>query len=350
MAITAFGTNDSQTVQYWSAMTMREALKATLFKKFLGKDKTAIIQRFSELEKGAGDTVKFDLLMQMTSAGVRGDERQKDNEEALVYHQDEVKIDQLRNAHAFRNMSQQRTVHDLRQDAMMNLADWWAGTFDSYMFRMLCGDTTLTHGQTGLAPDSDHHHYSGSHTTEATLVSGDEFTLADIDYAKEAAKTLSPPLRPAMIDGEEYFVMVIHPYSVTDLRLNSASATNMKWQDIQQYANVRGLKNPIFSGALGVYSNVILFESNRIYEPSSSVRRNLFLGRQAGVFALGNAYKQINRKKFDSGNLMSWYEESDDYGNENGVAVGSIFGVKKTRFNSKDYGVITVSSYATSHS
>lgn len=65
MAVTAFGTNDSQTVKLWSTLTLREALKATLFKSFLGTDDRAIIQRQTDLEKNAGDQIKFDLLMQM---------------------------------------------------------------------------------------------------------------------------------------------------------------------------------------------------------------------------------------------------------------------------------------------
>jgi len=65
MATTDFGTNSAQNVNIWSKLTMREALKATLIKKFLGKDKRSIIQRIKDLEKSAGDTIKFDLLMQI---------------------------------------------------------------------------------------------------------------------------------------------------------------------------------------------------------------------------------------------------------------------------------------------
>ena len=73
MAMTEFGTSAAQTVNIWSKLTMREMLKKTFFKKFLGTGKTAIIQRMKELERSAGDTIKFDLLMQMTGAGVTGD-------------------------------------------------------------------------------------------------------------------------------------------------------------------------------------------------------------------------------------------------------------------------------------
>jgi hypothetical protein len=73
MAITAFGTNDAQTVKLWSTLTFREALKATLFHKFLGKGKKSIIQRLDNLERQAGDNIKYDLLMQMGASGVTGD-------------------------------------------------------------------------------------------------------------------------------------------------------------------------------------------------------------------------------------------------------------------------------------
>ena len=136
---------------------------------------------------------------------------------------------------------------------------------------------------------------------------------------------------------------------MTDLRLDTANSAYVDWPTIQMYANKRGLTNPIFTGALGVYNGVILFESTRIYSPATNVRRNLFLGAQAGVFAIGNAYDSIEQRRVGKDNMMSWYEESDDYGNEKGISAGMIFGVKKTRFNSKDYGVICISSYAASH-
>jgi N4-gp56 family major capsid protein len=349
MAVTAFGTNDAQTVKLWSSMTLREALKATLFSKIMGTGKRAILQRMVELEKSAGDEIKYDLLMQMTGAGVTGDNRMRDNEEALVYYQDTVKIDQLRNAHAFRRMSQQRTLHSMRSDAKVNLADWFAGTFDSYMFRTLCGDTTLTHGTTATAPTSNHVIYSGDATSQATLGSNDQFTLADMDYAKEKAKTLTPPIRPTMADGRETYVVVLHPYSVTDLRLDVANSAYVDWPTIQMQAQKRGNNNPLFSGALGVYNNMVLWESTRIYSPASNVRRNLFLGAQAGVFAMGGAYDNIEKSRVGKDNLMSWYEEIDDYGNEKGISVGSIFGMNKSVFNSNDYGLIVISSYAAAH-
>ena len=340
---------------------MREALKQTMANKLMGSSKRAPIQRLTELEKSAGDTIKYDLLMQMTADGVTGDNRMRDNEEALTYYQDSVKIDQLRNAHAFRRMSQQRTLHDMRMDAKSNLADWFAGKFDTYLMKYLCGDTSFSFaGNTPTAPDSDHYIVSGDVSNsgtitsdEASLGSNDQIQLADLDFAKELAKTLTPPIRPAQYDGGDYYIVILSPYSATDIRLDVANSAYIDWPTIQMYANKRGLKNNIFTGALGVYNGMILLES--LWMPSfagassDTVYRNLFLGAQAGVFALGSAYDGIEKERVGKDNLMSWYEQTDDYGNEKGISVGSIFGMKSTLFNSKDYGKIVITSYSVSH-
>lgn len=356
MAVSAFGTNDAQTVKIWSPLTLREALKPTMVSKLMGSGKKSVIQRLTDLEKTAGDSIKYDLLMQMTGSGVRGDNRMRDSEEALVYHQETIEIDQLRNAHAFRRMSQQRTLHNLRSDAKSNLADWFAGQYDQILLDQLCGNATNTFANTPTTPTQNQRIVSGDvarsatlSTDEAAISSNDQFTLADMDYAKESAKTLTPPIRPTEVNGKDMFIVVLHTYSVTDLRLDVGNSAYTDWPTIQLYAQKRGDSNPIFTGALGVYNNMILYESTRIYEPVSNVRRNLFLGAQAGAFAMGSAYDSMESSRLGKDNLMSWYEQKDDYGNEKGIAVGNIFGIRSNVFNSLDYGKMIISSYAASH-
>ena len=355
MAETAFGTSSDQTVKLWSKKTWYEAQKGALFfNKFLGTTEDSILYWAKDLEKNAGDNIVYDLLVEMTGEGVSGDNTLEGNEEALTFYQESVKIDQLRHAHIFGKMSQQRTIHNLRKDGQWALSRWWSNKFEELLFRYLCGDTSVAHaGNSPTAADSDHQIYSGNATAETgggALDSNDRFLLEDIDYAKEQATTIDVPMRPVRIDGDDYFVMVLHPYSVTDLKLSlGTGASSIKWHEIQQYANVRGLKNNIFQGSLGVYNKCILYESNRIYSPATNVRRNLLLGAQAGVFALGNAYDKMEQKKVGKDNYISWVEQKQDYDNKKGLAAGSTFGMQKNVFNSRDFGVMTVSSYAASH-
>ncbi len=50
-----------------------------------------------------------------------------------------------------------------------------------------------------------------------------------------------------------------------------------------------------------------------------------------------------NGSDFESWN---WAEEEEDYGNQLGVAAGCIFGMKKAKFNSVDFGCMVLSTYA----
>ena len=63
----------------------------------------------------------------------------------------------------------------------------------------------------------------------------------------------------------------------------------------------------------------------------------MFCGAQAAVIGFGRE---------NGPNTMTWVEELFDYKNQLGVAAGMIWGAKKNVFNSQDFGVITVSSYA----
>lgn len=353
MALTQFGTNDPETQNLWSNKTYYEALKNTIGKTLMGDMQDAVIGLHDDLTDKAGDMVKYDILMEPTGNGVEGDNRLKDNEEAMVYHQDYVKIDLKRNAHKFTGMTQQRTVHNLRKDAQKNMSKWLAAWLDYTIMHQLGADTALSFANTPVAVDTSHYVVCGdvAHgtvlaTQEASLSDNDEIDLLDLDYAKERAQVATPQCEPAMYDGQECHVAILHPYQMTDIRVSTSAAT-VKWHEIQQYANQRGLKNPIFTKANGVYNGIILLESTRIYTPRSNVYRALFLGKQAGVYALGNPYNLVAKKGGNGAeSYMTWYEDIDDYGNETGVGIGMCVGIKACVFNSTRLGGMVVTSYA----
>ena len=170
-------------------------------------------------------------------------------------------------------------------------------------------------------------------------------TLALIDKAVEIAKLASPMIRPVRVNGEDMYVMFIHPSQTTSLR---TSTTTGNWQDIQKAAMMGGqtTNNPIFKGSLGVYNNVILHESARITPGVHSAlgtavantRRAVLCGAQACALGYG--------QKFSGGENYNWVEELFDYERELGVSAQSIWGLKKTVFNSVDFSTIAISTYA----
>lgn len=338
-----------------------EVLKTTWMSRFMGPNSSNVIQIKDETSKSAGDKITYGLRLQLTGNGVVGDGTLEGSEEALTTYSDSVVINQLR--HAVRSagrMSQQRVPFIIRDEALSGLRDWWSDRIDWSGFNQLCGnpnaqtpagsiaaDTRWTGLQATITPDANHYKSVAGTFGDENLGSTNTFVLSLFDKAVEAARTLSPALRPVKVDGKNYYTSFMHPYQVTDLRTNTSSG---QWLDIQKAAMTGGEieDNPIFDGSLGVYNGCILHSDSRVpYGANSStnaaistVRRAVFCGAQAAMMAFGR----------DNGpERFTWVEELFDYENELGVSAGLIFGLKKSVFNSADYATIVLSSYAVAH-
>lgn len=347
MATSQYGLNNPLTVKLWARKLFQEALKQTWLYKFMGADSRSAIQILNDTSKGPGDRIRVGLRMQLDGNGVLGDGTLEGNEEALTTYTDDLVINQLR--HAVRSdgkMSEQRIPFSIREQARMGLADWWADRIDTALFNQLAGNTAVTDqrftgGNATSAPTSNGISYPNGLSSEASVASGTTsniFKLNYIDQAVEKAKTNTPLIRPLRVNGEDKFLIFLHPYQVTDLRQNTATG---QWLDIQK-AVYMGSKqeNPIYKGSLGEYNGVIIHESTRVPSVTANVRRALFMGAQAGAIAFGQGYAQ---------NKMAWVEELFDYGNQLGVSAGMIFGTKKMQFNSQDFGTVVIPTYAIAH-
>lgn len=353
MALTTYGVNHPLARKAWSKRLMHEALYRTWADKFMGEGDTNVIQIKRELEKDTGDRISFGLRMQLSGPGTAGDSTLEGNEEDLGTYADSLMLDQLR--HAVRSggrMSEQRVPFSVRQEALDGLADWWADRIDTAFFNQVCGYTAVTDTRyTGMnavtAPTASRRVFTepGATADSDLDATGDTFSLAAIDIAVEKARTASPLIRPVRVNGEEFYVAVIHEYARTDLRQGAGAA---QWFDIQKAAMQGGKvnDNPVFNGALGVYNGVIIHASKRVTQgenagvPDIDVRRNVLLGAQAAVIGFGQGH---------SGGEQRWVEKFFDYENQLGVSAGMIWGLKKTAFNGVDFATVTISSYAVAH-
>jgi len=353
MANTLYQTGNALAVKLWAKKLFQEALKQTYWSRFSGSGTGNVVQILSETSKGPGDQITYGLRMQLSGAGVQGDGTLESNEEALTTYSDAVVINQLR--HAVRSagkMSEQRVTFDVRDECRVGLQDWWADRLDTSFFNQITGntaqsDTKYTGNQATVAPDTGHKQFVNSNEDDdASISTTSLFNLKVLDYAIETAQTVSPLVRPVKAGGEDMYVAFVHPYQVVDMR---TSTTTGQWLDIQKSAMQGGRidNNPIFTGALGVYNGVVIHSSTRIplavnssNAAVASTRRSVMCGAQAAVMAYG-------QNGGDS--EMTWVEELFDYGNQLGVSAGLIFGIKKCVFNSADFGVITIPTYAAAH-
>lgn len=262
MASTTFGVNDPLAVKLWSKTLAVEALKATAIAPLIGTSPDSVIQRKDELSKGPGDKVTFGLRTQLQGDGVSEGEVLEGNEESLTTYSDALFINELAHAVRVRNnnrIDQKRVPFDLRLEAKSGLRDWYAKRLSVSFFNQVCSNTAETRPKyTGLQATTNYATgrrlaCNATTTTPAeSLGAGDKFLLKYIDFAVEIAKTstlTTGPIRPIMVNGEEKYVIYLHPYQVTDLRTDAATAGN--WFDITKAAITGGQisTNPIYTGA-----------------------------------------------------------------------------------------------------
>lgn len=339
-----FGTNHALTVKKWSVALFREALGDLYFQRFVGKNDKSIIQQKFDFTKDAGDTITFALLKGLKSAGVTDDDELEGNEEALEYAPFSVGIFLRGNSVKLRGkMTRQRTLMDMRADAKTGLADWLKQKLEHDIIRAACGMANDIGKITASAPSANRVFFGGQNSS-GTLASVSDLASVDsttnhlfgtevIKLLKRKAKMARPRIRPAIVDGKEYYCAWVHP-------LHSKSLTSEDaWLKAQREANVRGSKNPIFSGALGVFDGVVIHEHDGL--PFANTGETFDAGDEAGTTAARGVLTGAQALTIGYAQTPAWMEKEFDYQRKPGVATDVIYGIAKTKFEDEDYGLIT---------
>jgi len=316
-------------VSRWAKQLWYEAAKEIYFSRFMGEGPNFMISTKNELAAQKGDDITVGLVTNLSGDGVTNDDMLEGNEEKMNTYDMNITINQKRNA--VRNegdFDDKRVLYSFRKEAKELLKIWLAEHIDSAMFTVLGASPTRTY-RADNGGDSVNTRLNEA-TTATNLVAADVSTPADISAMKTAA--MKPKganelkIRPIRYEGKNHYILLITPEQGYDLKRNS------EWLQAQREANVRGRKNPIFTGAFGMFDDVIIHTHENVTVSaeygSGSVygAQALFMGAQAGVFA--------------SGGRPQWVEKKFDYGNKLGIAGGRIYGVKKSIFNSEDFGII----------
>lgn len=301
----------------WAKKVWREGVKDSYFDKFTATDGSNVVHKNKDLENVKGDSVVFGLMMNLTGFGVEGN-RQKlaGAEDTLNIYDFTVNTKLVRNAVSRYEADDQRTQYDMLKEIKIALKQWLSDWLDDRLISRL-----------SYNPSNGEVLYASAAGTQSSITANDKLTTTIISRAKRKAMMHAPKVQPIKVDGMDKYIMLVHPWAARDLK------DDPKWLAAQQNANIRGSKNPIFTGSLGEYDGVILYEYERVQTgnigaSSANVCQNLLLGKQAACFAVSRPAKHI--------------EQTDDYGNIAGNGIAFYGAVEKTNFNGKDYGVINV--------
>jgi N4-gp56 family major capsid protein len=354
MAATEFTVGHALAVQRWRSDFATEPEKKMALAKYMGTGANAPIVILKDLQKQAGEKITVDLFMKMTGDGIEGDDTIEGTaaEEALTTFTDSLFINQRRKGTKSKGkMSEQRVLYDMRKKGKEALATWFAEDYDAQLMIYLAGargvDTSLhvpttftSRASNSLnSPDTGHLIYAGDASAKTDLDSGDIMNLDVVDKIIAQIETTDPAIMPIMVNGEQTYLLLMHPWQAFDLR---KAVSGNDWMDIHK--NADGKDNMIYKNALGEHNGIVLQKHRNVIRFSDygsgadqGAARALLIGSQAGMIAWGGSVSGVDR--------YSWNEETDDRGNALVITVGAIYGCKGSYFNSKWYGRLAVDTY-----
>jgi len=378
MALTNFGTLTGDQLQAWSRDFWKVARNQSFINQFAGAGSNAMVQRVTELTKNQkGTKANITLLADMTGDGITGDNTLEGNEEALRAFDISIGLDQLRFANRIAGrMADQKTVVNFREQSRDALAYAMADRCDQLAFLTLSGVAYTQKNNGGLratsasaghelvdlefasdvsAPTSDRHRRwdatSGLVAGDTTAVAGaDKIGYRTIVELKAYAKdNYIRGIRGA--GNQETFHMFVTPQQMAALKLDSDFLANVR------NAGVRGTSNSLFSGSASLMvDGVMIHEFRHVFNTSGATTGTSSNAGAAGYKWGADADVVGGRALFcgaqalalaDIG-LPEMVEDTFDYGNQSGISVGKIFGLRKPKYNSdisgsiQDFGVIAL--------
>lgn len=296
MATTSIATTHGLTNEQWRAGLFKTYQEKTFWGKFKGMSIDSPVQVSRELTKQAGDAITFALSGTLSGAGVSGNNvlgtGDTSNEEAMSFYNQRVVIDQVRNGTRIAGkLDEKRPAFSMRNAAKEQLADWMARNEDAACFAAINTADVIN--------------------IASTLTTDGVFELDAISEMKSEAMFptgATRKIRPIKIEnGEEVFCIGLNPADAKALKQSA------DWKSVNQVADVRGDKNKLFTGALGMYDGCVIYEHSGF-----PVGLPVLFGAQALFLAFGTE--------------ILYGEETFDYDNQTGFMIGSVRGVSLAKF------------------
>lgn len=364
--LTNFANLTSEQKTAWSREMWAQARNMSFTNKFLGKGPNSMIQHITELKKSEkGARAVITLLADLQGDGVAGDRQLEGMEEALLSHDQVIRIDQLRHANRHEGrMAEQKSVVNFRVESRDKLAYWLADRVDQMAFLTLSGVsyamkntgaprigsdlTRLEFAADVVAPSAKRFGRwnntdkviewgVGNGSIVATDTPAWELLVAAKAYAKDNY------VRGVMGEGnEETFHAFLTPTAMAKLKLDPTYMQNLR------HAQSRDGSNALFSGSSVKVDGIYIHEFRHVYNTRLAASGSkwgagglvdgcqiLFCGAQAlGMADIGDA---------------TWEEKGFDYENSQGISTGKILGFLKPQFETQysgntveDHGVLSI--------
>ncbi len=364
---------DPQVLLKYGRTITSKSTELNWWNKFMNNDEGAVIMTdlAQSTPKDEGGTHRVYFRDEIEGDGITGNEDFSDNmgtQNTLYQDADYSLFGQSIQSKA-KKLESKMATETFRVKAHKDLPSWIARRSDKII------TAKLTQNATHIVACSA---ANGVHAENATgsIAEGDVISTTAISAAKKQAKTgidsaggVHPIIEPfivktvskeGIVDYVEYYALVIGQYAAEQLKHDAL------WIEAQKFAAQRGDDNALFTGSLGTYDGVVIFERNNWtakragiitsdvadfgdYAGNFSVYKgaddlvteiNLFLGASAGLMP------------FDEG--FDYYEEPIEGGRKLKIGVDRGIGFDKTKFvgktaaeqesdfHNKDFGMLVI--------
>jgi N4-gp56 family major capsid protein len=349
----------------WAMDTWRMARNYSFTTKFLGSDQNAMIQQITELtESEKGSRAVITMVADTEGDGVAGDRTLEGNEEEIKAFDRVINIDQLRNAHRHKGrMAEQASVVTFRKESRNNLAYWISDRLDQLAFLTLGGFSYSLHtngkARVGsefnfldyaddvVAPTAKRalNYVAGVITASGTTGAVATGQVPDWEmFVQTRAYMEDEYIRGVRSeDGEEYYYVFMTPQALARLKLDTTYMANVR------EARERSSSNPLFTGAVAVIDGLIIHKYRHVPNCAGATSGTDQWGSSNDVIGSVNLFCGAQAMGFADIGEATWEEEGFDYQNQQGIAVGKIFGFLKPQFESmyanntnQDFGVVSV--------
>jgi len=375
MATTPMLTTDALTVKRWEMTGWLNVGQNTALGRMFDKGAVYFPEEFLGKDS-KGDSLTYDYINKLVGHPIGEGGTLDGNEKALDLGNFTMAMNESRDAVLIpaSGIEPQRTKINLEKAAKTVIPNRAAELVDTGVFQQLAGvnPTSFTingttfdtaarklHVQghnTPVVPTSSRITRAGSQATDQALGSTNTMTLQQIDYALELNFASEQPME-AFDDGT--FDLYLHPYQVTDLRIDATSA--IQWDAIERAritgGQEAGYDDDTFHNKLievGRYGPVRILSHPRVAQGATNdtgavvttVRRGVLVGKNALTFA-----SPYGGRVTDQDVPLKIVDQLKDYGKYKGLGFELLYGLKKTSpSNGQDIGVLVISTYAAAHS
>lgn len=358
-------------------------------KPFMGDEKSkAPIVKKTQFTKEAGDKITIAMQGYLNQVPYLGDRTiEATGEEALLFYDQQVYINQMRNAVRDKGRtSRQRSPWDVIDLALNALGDWYARELTRQIIYAIYygwSPNVMAPVATyeGLGTNSSQskpcrYWYMGDESLNPTYSATDATWFANIGAAEgnlvdDAAHRMCPAIidglaaranvlniQQATVNGMSGWFLLMHPYQTNQLRRHS------DWFQAMSQAMPRGKDNPLFTYSKGLqyfgsWSGVHMYECKFIHSGNESryndaysiatiekdinnanVYRAILLGANAAALAVAQEPQPVLKDDFD-------------YYNIKGREIHGISGAARAEYISDDgnstvinQGSIVISTYS----